>query len=212
MAQYKELQESLLAGEEERIKELISSLLSKGTKPLEIISDGLIHGMSLVGQKFKTGELFIPELLMSAHAMSAGMEILRPLIVGEKLSAIRKGKVVIGTVKGDVHNIGKNIVAMILETGGFEVVDIGVDAPPEKFVEAVKKERPNILGLSALLTTTMPNMKEVIDVLKQNKFRDRVRIMVGGAPITQSFADSIGADGYAPDAISALDKANQLLG
>lgn len=212
MAPYEELQESLIAGQEDKIKELIGTLLSRGNSPIEIMSEGLIRGMSVVGQKFKTGEMFIPELLMSAHAMSGGMELLKPLIVGEKLSAIYSGKVVIGTVKGDVHNIGKNIVAMILGTGGFTVVDIGVDVPPEKFIKAVEQEQPNILGLSALLTTTMPHMREVIEALKQSNLRDKVRIIVGGAPITQGFADSIGADGYAPDAVSALEKAKQLLG
>jgi len=156
--------------------------------------------------------MFIPEVLASAKAMSGGMELLKPLIVAEELSTIHTGKVVIGTVQGDLHNIGKKIVSMILESGGFTVVDLGVDIPADKFVEAVKQEQPNILGLSALLTTTMPRMKDVIKALKEAGVRDKVRVIVGGAPITQDFADSIGADGYAPDAASALDKAKQLLG
>ena len=212
MASYEQLQESLIVGQEGKVKEVTSTLLKEGNSPMEILSEGLLLGMSVVGQKFKTGEMFIPEVLASAHAMSAGFALLKPVIAEDKLSDVYVGKVVIGTVQGDLHNIGKKIVSMILESGGFTVVDIGVDVPTDKFVEAVEQEQPNILGLSSLLTTTMPRIGEVIEALKRSNLRDKVRVMVGGAPITQGFADSIGADGYAPDAVSALDKAKQLLG
>ena len=175
---------------------------------MEILSDGLLCGMSIVGKRFKACEIFIPGVLASAHAMSAGFELLKPVIAKDKLADVYAGKVVIGTVQGDLHNIGKKIVSMILESGGFIVVDI----PAEKFVEAVEQEQPNILGLSSLLSTTMPRIGDVIEALKRNNVRDKVRVMIGGAPITQAFADSIGADGYAPDAVSALDTAKQLLG
>lgn len=212
MAPYEELQESVIAGDNELVKEIVRTLIEKGNDPLEIISDGFMPGMSVVGHKMKTGEMFIPEVLMSAQAMGGGMELLKPLITGEKLSDLYIGKVVIGTVHGDLHNIGKKIVSMILETGGFIVVDAGVDVPTDRFIEVVKQEKPNILGISSLLTTTMPRMREVIEALKSSNLRDKVRVMVGGAPVTQDFADSIGADGYAPDAVLALDKAKQLLG
>lgn len=212
MASYQELQESLITGQEDKVKEVVSTLLERGNSPMGILSDGLLPGMSIVGQRFKACEMFIPEVLASAHAMSAGFALLKPVIAKDKLSDVYVGKVVIGTVQGDLHNIGKKIVSMILESGGFTVVDVGVDIPTDKFIEAVEQERPNILGLSSLLTTTMPRIGEVIEALKRSNLRDKVRIMVGGAPITQGFADSIGADGYAPDAVSALDKAKQLLG
>ena len=212
MASYEKLQESIIAGQKDKVKEVVNTLLDSGNAPMEIISEGLIGSMSIVGQKMKSGEMFIPEVLASAHAMNEGMGMLKPLITGDEASSLYASKVLIGTVQGDLHNIGKNIVSMILESGGFTVVDLGVDIPADKFVEAVKQEQPNILGLSALLTTTMPRMKDVIKALKEAGVRDKVRVIVGGAPITQDFADSIGADGYAPDAASALDKAKQLLG
>jgi len=212
MALYEELQESIIAGQRDKVKEVVNTLLDSNTAPIEIISEGLIGSMSIVGQKMKSGEMFIPEVLASAHAMNEGMGMLKPLITGDESSSLFASKALMGTVQGDLHNIGKKIVSMILESGGFTVVDLGVDIPADKFVEAVKQEQPNILGLSALLTTTMPRMKDVIKALKEAGVRDKVRVIVGGAPITQDFADSIGADGYAPDAASALDKAKQLLG
>lgn len=212
MASYEELQESIIAGQRDKVKEVVNTLLDSDTAPIEIISEGLIGSMSIVGQKMKSGEMFIPEVLASAHAMNEGMGMLKPLITGDESSSLFASKALMGTVQGDLHNIGKKIVSMILESGGFTVVDLGVDIPADKFVEAVKQEQPNILGLSALLTTTMPRMKDVIKALKEAGVRDKVRVIVGGAPITQDFADSIGADGYAPDAASALDKAKQLLG
>lgn len=212
MAPYEELQETVIAGDADKVKEVIGDLLEKSDKPLKIISEGLIPGMSVVGQKMKDGEMYIPEVMASAHAMGQGMELLKPLITGDELSTIYKGKVVIGTVQGDLHNIGKKIVTMLIDSGGYTVVDLGVDVSADKFVEAVKQEKPDILGLSSLLTTTMPRMPEAIEALKRNNLRDGVKIIVGGAPVSQKFADSIGADGYAPDAVYALDKVKQLMG
>ena len=211
MAMYGELQESVIAGEEDKVKELVGTLLEQGADPMEIMSEGLVSGLSIVGQRMKTGEMFIPEVLLSAHAMNAGATLIKSVISADKLSDLYLGKVVIGTVKGDIHNIGKNIVSMILESGGFMMVDLGVDISADQFIEAVEREQPNILGLSALLTTTMPYMGEVIEALKRKNLRDKVHVLVGGAPVTPGFADRIGADGYAPDATSALEKAKQLL-
>ena len=212
MTSYKELHDSIIAGDTDKVKDLAKNLLESGHDALEIVSQGLIGGMSVVGQKMKSGDMFIPEVLASAHAMSEGMELLKPAIKAESLSKIYAGKVVIGTVQGDVHDIGKKIVSMILRSGGLVVIDLGVDVSADKFVDTVRLEKPNILGLSALLTTTMPRMGEVIEALKRSGLRDTVRVMLGGAPITQTFTDSIGADGYGPDAVSALELAKQFLG
>ena len=211
MESYEELQKSVITQDANKVREITRTLLDKGNDPTEIMLEGLVPAMSVMGQKMKTGELFIPEVLASAQATRAGMELIKPLLTADKLSDIYIGKVVMGTVHGDVHDIGKSIVSMILESGGFIIVDLGVDVPTERFIEVVEQERPDILGLSALMTTTMPVIKEVIEALKSKELRDKVRVMVGGAPLTQSFADSIGADGYAPDAGSALDKAKQLV-
>ena len=211
MITYEELGDSVIAGDEDKVKEGVNTLLRMGDSPVKIISEGLIPSMSIVGQKMKAGEMFIPEVLASANALNKGMEILKPLIVGEELLKIYAGKVVIGTVEGDVHSIGKSIVSTVLESGGFVVLDIGVDVSADKFTEVVEKERPDILGLSSLMTMTAPRMGDVIEALKRSNLRDKVRVMVGGAPITQDFANSIGADGYAPDAVSTLDEAKQLL-
>ncbi len=211
MSGYNELQESVIAGDEDKVKEIVSQLISKGSSPTDIISEGLLSGMAVVGQRFKASEMFIPEVLASAKAMSRGMELVKPLIVGTKLANIKTGKVVIGTVHGDFHNIGKNLVSMMLESAGFTVIDIGIDVQTDKFVEATKREQPDILGISALLTTTMPRMKDIVEALKHSNLKDKVKVLVGGAPVTQSFADLIGADGYAPNAIAAIDKAKELL-
>ena len=211
MGAYQEVSDFVLTGNLEKVKETITKLIDEGKSPMEIITDGLIGGISLVGQKWKAGDMFLPEVIMSSKAMNAGMELLRPRLSDEKLSEIYRGKVIIGTVEGDIHSIGKNIVSMVLQSGGFIVVDLGVDVPAIKFIDAVESEKPDILGLSALLTLTVPRMSEVIGALTERHLRDKVRIMVGGAPINQEFADSIGADAYASDAISALEKARQLL-
>jgi len=211
MLGYNELQEGVIAGDEDKVKEIVSHLLGKGNSPTDIISEGLVPGMAVVGQRFKACEMFIPEVLASARAMGRGMELVKPLIVGTKLAGVNTGKIVMGTVHGDFHNIGKNLVSMMLESAGFTVIDIGIDVPTDKFVEAVKQEQPDILGISALLTTTMPRMKDIVEALKSSNLKDKVRVLVGGAPVTQNFADSIGADGYAPNAVAAVDKVKELL-
>ena len=211
MASYEELQELIITGQKDKVAAAVKTLLDSGKAPMDIINDGLTAGMSVVGVKFKAGDMFIPEVMISAHAMKEGMDILKPLVAGESSSLSTK-KAVVGTVEGDIHTIGKSIVAMLMESSGFEIIDIGVDIPATKFVEAVQKEQPVILGMSAMLTTTMSRMKDVIEALKEASLRDKTRVMVGGAPITQEFADSIGADGYAPDASSAVEKAKALVG
>jgi 5-methyltetrahydrofolate--homocysteine methyltransferase len=173
------------------------------------LNQGLIAGMNVVGDRFKKNEFYVPEVLIAARAMHAGMDIIKPLIASAGIEA--KGKVAIGTVKGDLHDIGKNLVAMMLEGGGYDVIDLEVDVAPEKFVAAVKDQGANIVALSALLTTTMPAMKDTIDALATAGIRGQAKVMIGGAPVTQNYADEIGADGYAPDAASAVDKAAELL-
>jgi 5-methyltetrahydrofolate--homocysteine methyltransferase len=177
---------------------------------MEIIDNGLMGGMSVVGERFKAGDMYIPEVIMSAKAMSAGMEIVKPLIIGGESSS--KGKVLLGTVKGDLHEIGKKLVQMMIESAGMEVEDIGIDISPEKFAEAVKEKKPDVLGMSALLTTTMLAMKDTIETLKEAGLRDSVKVLVGGAPVTLDFAEEIGADGWAPDAVTAKDKVLEFLG
>ena len=211
MAKYEELQELIVTGQKDKVAAVVKTLLDSGKAPMEIINDGLTGGMNVVGAKFKAGDMFIPEVMISAHAMKEGMDILKPLVAGESSSLSAK-KAVLGTVEGDIHSIGKSIVAMLLESSGFEIIDIGVDIPVARFVEAVQKERPAIIGMSAMLTTTMSRMKDVIEALKEASLRDNTRVIIGGAPITQEFADSIGADGYAPDASSAVEKAKELTG
>jgi len=188
--------------------ELTQQMVDEGAKPSEIINKGLIGGMNVVGDRFKKGDMYVPEVMMAAKAMHAGMNIVKPLLLeGESSST---GKVVIGTVAGDLHDIGKNLVGMMMESGGMEVVDLGVDVPADKIAAAVKEHKPQVLGLSALLTTTMLAMKDAIEVLKEEGLRDSVKVIVGGAPVTQDFADEIGADGWAPDAASAKDLAQKL--
>jgi 5-methyltetrahydrofolate--homocysteine methyltransferase len=196
-------------GNAPKVKELTQQALAEGVAPGEIINKYLIPAMAEVGDRFEKNEFYVPELLIAARAMQGALAILKPLLTkGEVQSA---GKVVIGTVKGDLHDIGKNLVAMMLEGAGFEIVDLGVDVAPDKFVEAVKQSNADVVALSALLTTTMPVMKTTIDALKEAGIRDRVKVLIGGAPATQRFADEIGADGYAPDANSGVRKAKELL-
>ncbi|MGC8930378.1 MAG: cobalamin B12-binding domain-containing protein [Dictyoglomus sp.] len=210
MVDLEEIANAVIAGNRKKVQELVSKALEKGLNPEEIINNGLLAGMSVIGERFKNNEIFVPEVLVAARAMQAGMDILKPLIA--KNSGIIKGKVVIGTVKGDLHDIGKNLVSMMLEGAGYEVIDLGIDVPPEKFVGAIREYNPDIVGMSALLTTTMPYMKVTIDVLEKEGVRRKVKVIVGGAPVTESFAKEIGADGYAPDAPSAVDLVNQLMG
>ena len=209
MSDLRRMSEALVAMNEKKVKELVREALDKGVLAKEILNGGLIPGMDIVGEKMESGDMFIPEVLMSAKAMGAAVEILKPLLGDEGLTAA--GKVVIGTVKGDLHDIGKNLVVMMLESAGFEVYNLGVDIAPEGFVKAVKEKEADVLGLSALLTTTMPMMKKTIDAVIESGLRDSVKVIVGGAPVNQKFADEIGADGYAPDAGSATKLAKVLL-
>jgi 5-methyltetrahydrofolate--homocysteine methyltransferase len=196
-------------GDSNSVHALTEKALTQNISVGEILNNGLVAGMDVIGEKFKNNEVFIPEVLISAKAMKAGMELIKPLLA--KANVESKGKVVIGTVKGDLHDIGKRIVAMLLEGAGFEVTDLGVDVSKEKFLEFVEKERADILGMSALLTTTMTYMKEVIEAVENANLKQDVRVIIGGAPITHSYAEEIKADGYAPDAASAIDLVKDLL-
>ena len=192
------------------VKELTERAIAEGTSVDDILQKGLLAGMAVVGERMRKDEIFIPEVLQSAQALQAGLALLKPLFAESGIRS--KGKVVIGTVQGDVHGIGKALVGMVMEGAGFEVIDLGVDVPIDKFVAAVEAESPDLVAMSAMLTTTMPNMGRVIERLDEAKLRSRVRIMIGGAPVTQEFADQIRADIYAPDAISAIDRAREFLG
>jgi len=199
---------NLYKGEDEEVAELVQEALDQGMAPGEILASGLIAGMDEVGRDFKAGDLFVPEVLMAARAMHAGMNILRPLLAESDVPSA--GKYIIGTVQGDLHDIGKNLVKMMLEGAGFQTIDLGTNIKPEEFVAAVQEHQPQLLGMSALLTTTMPGMKATIEALEEAGLRDAVKIMVGGAPVTAAFAEQIGADAYAPDAGSAVDVARSL--
>ena len=203
MASYEVLTKAVIRGDGNLVESEVNNALNEGTAPQDILAEGLIGGMGIVGGRFREGEMFIPEVIQSANAMHKGLDIVRPLLSesGQKLL----GKAVIGTVAGDIHDIGKKIVGFLLEGNGFEVIDLGVDVQNEIFTQAVAEHRPDILGMSALLTTTMPNMGGVIDSLKEMGLRGNVKIIVGGASVNQEFADSIGADGYAPEAGSAAE-------
>jgi len=203
MPDYEKMSEKVIEGDQEGVKELTQDAIDEGVEPQEIISDGLINGMNVVGERFKAGDMFVPEVLMSAKAMKAGMELVNPLLTeGDREQSTT---VVLGTVEGDLHDIGKNLVAMMLESGGMEVVNLGVDIEAGEFAEAVRENDADVLGMSALLTTTMMEMQDVIEILEEEGLRDDVKVLVGGAPVTQEFADDIGADGWAPDAASAKD-------
>ncbi len=196
-------------GDADGVAELIEQAVGQNIPTEEILNQGLVAGMNIVSEKFKNNEIFIPEVLVSAKAMKAGMAIIRPLLAKANIKS--RGKVVIGTIQGDLHDIGKNIVAMLLEGAGFEVIDLGADVQIEKFVEQAEKENADIVGMSALLTTTMVNMGPVIEGLVKAGKKEKVRVMIGGAPVTQAFADNIKADGYAPDASTAVDLAVNLM-
>ena len=199
---------NLYDGEDETVAGLVQDALDKGMSPKDILAGGLIAGMDEVGRDFKAGDLFVPEVLIAARAMKAGMSILRPLLAeGDQYSV---GRYLIGTAKGDLHDIGKNLVKMMLEGAGFETIDLGTDVGPADFVAAVREHRPGMVGISALLTTTMVNMKATIEALEEAGLRDSVKIMIGGAPVTAAYAEQIGADAYAPDAASAVDIAREL--
>jgi len=208
MASLTAMAQAVEKGDRETTIRLVKEALNEKIPPEKILNEGLIAAMDAIGRKFTKNEIFIPEMLIAARAMNGAMEILEPILV--KTGVKPRGKVVIGTIKQDLHDIGKNLVAMMLKGGGFQVMDLGVDVSPQKFVEAAKQGGAQVVALSALLTTTMPNMKEVISALKAAGLK--VKTMIGGAPVTQAFADEIGADGYAADAGSAVDLATKLVG
>ena len=210
MAKIDDLVTAVTKGKAKLVPGLVKDCLAEGMDPVEILNKGMIDAMGVVGEKFKNNEIFVPEMLVAARAMKKGVESLKPAMAGDSSATI--GKYVIGTVAGDLHDIGKNLVAMMIESAGFEVIDLGVDVPKEKFVEAVKNDpEVKIVGLSALLTTTMPAMKDTVEALTEAGCKGQVKIMVGGAPITQEFADEIGADCYTADAASAAQAAKALL-
>jgi len=200
--------ETLISGDADTLLELVQQALSAGIPANEILQNGLIGGMDVVGAKMESGEMFIPEVLMAGRAMGIAVEILKPLLIDGQASSA--GKVIIGTVKGDLHDIGKNLVVMMIESAGFEVIDMGVDVEPEIFVEKIKEVKPNIVGLSALLTTTMPMMQKTVEAIAEAGLRDSLKIIIGGAPVNQAFADEIGADAYAADAGSASKMAKEM--
>ncbi len=188
---------------------LVQEALDQGVSVKDVLEKGLIEGMMYIGDRFKKNEVYVPEVLIAARAMKAGMAILQPLLADSDVQP--KGTIVIGTVKGDLHDIGKNLVAMMLEGAGFNVVDIGIDAKPEKFIDAAKSNEGGVIAMSALLTTTMPQMKTVVDAINASDIKGKVKTIIGGAPVTQKYADEITADGFAPDAASAVDKVKELL-
>ncbi len=204
-----EMADEVQNGNSDSVEVLVERALSQDMSAEEILKGGLVEAMNTVSEKFKNNEIFIPEVLISAKAMRSGLEIIKPLLAEANVKS--KGKVVIGTVKGDLHDIGKNIVAMLLQGAGFDVVDLGADVPLEKFVEFVRKESADVVGLSALLTTTMISMKEIIEALRNAGLRENVKVIIGGAPVTESYAAQIQADGYAPDAATAVDLTKKLL-
>jgi len=199
----------LITGNEAEVKKLTQEAIDGGATAKDVLDNGLLAGMDVVGKRFKAGDMFIPEVLLCARTMHGAMDILKPLLSeGDRAGA---GTVVIGTVEGDLHDIGKNLVAMMLQGAGFKVVDLGTNIKPQDFVAAVKEHNPNIVGMSALLTTTMPKMEETIEALKEAGLRDQVKIMAGGAPVTQDFIEKIGADAYGANAAAASEKAKAVL-
>lgn len=208
MEQLKAISESLIKGQAPRVKELSEAAVAGGLSVHSILNDGLIAGMTVIGDRFERKEIYLPEVLLAARAMYAGLEVVEPLLLSARVEPV--GKVAIGTVQGDLHDIGKNLVGIMLRGAGFEIVNLGADVPPEKFVAEVEKG-VQIIGMSAQLTTSRPFMKATIEALEKTGLRDKVKTIVGGAIVSQGFADSIGADGYAPNATSAVDKAKQLL-
>ena len=204
-----QMMDDLYDGLKEEIEEGTRILLDRGWAPYDVLTKALVEGMRIVGEDFRDGILFVPEVLLSANAMKAGMTILRPLLV--ETGAPKLGTMVIGTVKGDIHDIGKNLVGMMMEGAGFDVIDIGINNPVENYLEAIEKHNPDIVGMSALLTTTMPYMKVVIDQLKEKGIRDQIIVLVGGAPLNEEFGKAIGADAYCRDAAVAVETAKDLL-
>ena len=194
--------ESVVNGDAKATQSLTQQALAEGVDPLKLVNDYMVPAMDEVGRRFEANEYFVPELLISARAMKAALELIRPILTARGDKPV--GRVAIGTVKGDLHDIGKNLVGSLLEGGGFEVIDLGVNVTPEKFIASINEKQANIIAMSALLTTTMPSMKTTLDALKQAGVRDKVKVLIGGAPITQKYADEIGADGYSENAVGAV--------
>ncbi|MBS4025703.1 MAG: corrinoid protein [Clostridia bacterium] len=209
MANFEKVSVAVFEGNLNNVVQLVKECIDNKIDPLDIINKGLIAGMSVVGQRFKAGDMYVPEVLMAAKAMRAGVDVVKPLIAEGEIP--NKGTIVIGTVKGDLHDIGKNLVGMMMESSGFQVINLGVDISPERFAAAVKEHKPQVVGMSALLTTTMLAMKDTIEVLTEEGIRDSVKVIIGGAPVTADFAKEIGADGFAPDAASAAELAENLI-
>lgn len=209
MSIIEEIRDAVIDGDARGTVARLEAGLAAGLGPEHILRDGLIAGMQEVGRLFEEGEYFVPEMLIAARAMSAALVILKPHLASQGVESA--GRIVIGTVRGDLHDIGKSLVVMMLEGAGFEVIDLGIDVAPERFVEAVRDSSPHVVALSALLTTTMMNMREVIEALVAAGVRERVKVLIGGAPITQTFADQIGADAYSPDASAAARTAHELV-
>jgi 5-methyltetrahydrofolate--homocysteine methyltransferase len=204
-----EISERLQQGDGEKVSELTRQAVEQKVSPKTILDEGLIGGMNIIGERYKAHEIFLPQVLLAAKAMYAGMDLLRPLFVKEGMPSV--GKVVIGSVQGDLHDIGKNLVGIMLKGAGFEVIDLGNDVPPEKFVEAARTEGASIIGMSALLTTTMPVMKRTVDLLEEKGLRSKIRIIIGGAPVSEEFAQQIGADGYGYDSTNAVESVKRLV-
>jgi methylmalonyl-CoA mutase cobalamin-binding domain/chain len=204
-----QMHQDLYDGLKEEIEEGVQILLERGWPPYKVLTEALVEGMRIVGIDFRDGILFVPEVLLAANAMKAGMAILRPLLA--ESDALPQGRIVIGTVKGDIHDIGKNLVGMMMEGAGFEVIDIGINTDADGFIAAIKEHKPDMLGMSALLTTTMPYMKVVIEALKEKQMRDDVVVLVGGAPLNEDFAQAVGADAYCRDAAVAVDTAKTFM-
>ena len=206
---YEKMAELVIAGKGDELKSLVKQALDQGKAAKEIIDSGLLPGMDVVGKKMKSGEMFIPEVLLSARTMQGALDIVKPLLAAGDYN--NAGTVMIGTVEGDLHDIGKNLVAMLLEGAGFTVINLGTGIKPQEFVEGVKEHKPDIVGMSALLTTTMPKMEETIQAIKEEGFKDQVKIMAGGAPVTQEFVEKIGGDSYGTNAAEAVENAKALM-
>ena len=209
MQDLKLLHDAVLNGDAKTAKAVTEAALAAGVAPLTLVQEYMMPAMSEVGRRFECNEYFVPELLLAARAMKAALELIRPLLVASGAQPV--ARVALGTVKGDLHDIGKNLVAAMLEGGGYEVIDLGVNVTPEQFIAAVKEKGANIIAMSALLTTTMPSMKTTVDALKQAGVRDQVKVLIGGAPITQKYADEIGADGFSESAAGAVAAAKKVL-
>lgn len=208
---FENLSLAIIEGDEDKAKEYANEVLQNKIDPLKAVEQGLSKGMVTLGERFEKGEIFLPDLLIAADAFNVAIELLKPAMEAQKKQVAKTGKVLIGTVNGDVHGIGKNIVAIVLEANGFEVVDIGVDNPSLKFVEEAEKVKADVIGLSSLMTTTMPSQKEVIDILKEMNLRQKYLVIIGGGPVTKEWADKIGADGYAGSAFQAVEVIKRLL-